>query len=322
MSTLYVDHQGSRLGFESNCLILTPKEGEKQSFPCRVVKRLIIIGHVNLTPALLDHLMFEGVPTLFIGKGGGFKGLLQTRAGGQVARRMAQYRVLDDPKRQLNIAQNIVNAKLRNQQRLLLVHHVNKNSHLRYHRQSLAFCHDLDGLRGHEGAAAHLYFTAMSQVLKDAPIEFHGRKSHPATDPANALLSLGYTLLQGEVGSALELHGLDRFVGCLHCSDGHAPAAALDIMEPFRPLVDRLMLHLCRHELSPDDFEMGTTGCRLKIKGRNYFYKTWEQLMRTPQRWQEEHLDLRHLIEKQVVAYAHHLENQEQPLHWWRLGHG
>ncbi len=63
MSTLYVDQQGSRLGFESNCLVLTPRDGIKQTFPCRVVSRLVIIGHINLTPALLDHVMFENVPT-------------------------------------------------------------------------------------------------------------------------------------------------------------------------------------------------------------------------------------------------------------------
>ncbi len=322
MSTLYVDQQGSRLGFESNCLVLTPKEGDKQTFPCRIVERLVIIGHVHLTPALLDHVMFEGVSTLFLSKSGGFKGMLQANSDGQVMRRMAQYRVLDEPARQLQVAQAIVNAKLRNQQRLLLINEGRIKTSLQRHRQAIAHCHDLDSIRGHEGAAAHLYFGSLERFLDAAPIQFHGRKSHPAPDPANALLSLGYTLLQGEVCTALTLHGLDRFVGCLHRSDGHAPAAALDIMEPFRPLVDRLVLNLCRHVFNPDDFEQGHTGCRLVANGRKRFYTAWEHLMHTSQRWHLEQLSLCRLVEQQVMSYAHHIEDRLTPLHWWRLGHG
>jgi CRISPR-associated protein Cas1 len=266
--------------------------------------------------------MFEGVPTLFVGKGGGFKGMLQHSADGQVLRRMAQYRVLDDPARQFGIAQSIVNAKLRNQQRLLLINQGRKHTWLQHHRRSLVRCQTLDSLRGHEGAAAHLYFSAITQLLSNAPIQFFGRKSYPAPDPANALLSFGYAMLQGEVCTALSLHGMDRFVGCMHRSDGHAPAAALDIMEPFRPLVDRLVLHLCRHELTPGDFEFKENSCRLQSKSRHHFYKCWENLLNSEQRWQKERLCLRALIERQVVTYANHLQDQTQILHWWRLGHG
>lgn len=322
MSTLYVDHQGGRLGFESNCLVLTSREGEKQAFACRMVDRLVIIGHVNLTPAVLDHVMLEGVATLFLSKSGGFKGMLQVGADAQVTRRLAQYRLLDNPARQLQIAQGIVNAKLRNQQRLLLINEGRAITSLQRHRQAIVHCRDLDSLRGHEGAAAHLYFQAMGRFLDSTPISFHGRKSHPSPDPANALLSLGYTLLQGEVCTALALHGLDRFAGCLHRSDGHAPSAALDIMEPFRPLVDRLVLQLCRHDFTAQDFDVDQSGCRLQRDGRNHFYKAWEALINTQQRWQQERVSLRRLIERQVVAFAHHLEDQTKALHWWRLGHG
>ena len=266
--------------------------------------------------------MFEGVPTLFVGKGGGFKGMLQHSADGQVLRRMAQYRVLDDPARQIGIAQSLVNAKLRNQQRLLLINQGREHTSLQHHRRSLVHCQTLDSLRGHEGAAAHLYFSAITQLLSKAPIQFFGRKSYPAPDPANALLSFGYAMLQGEVCTALSLHGMDRFVGCMHRSDGHAPAAALDIMEPFRPIVDRLVLHLCRHELTPEDFELKEGRCRLQSKGRNHFYKSWESLLKSEQRWQKERLSLRALIERQVVTFAHHLQDQTQVLRWWRLGHG
>ncbi len=64
MNSLYVDHQGSRLGFENNCLVLTPRGEPSQTFPCRVVSRLIIIGHVHLTPALLDSQETELKPRL------------------------------------------------------------------------------------------------------------------------------------------------------------------------------------------------------------------------------------------------------------------
>ena len=86
-----------------------------------------------------------------------------------------------------------------------------------------------------------------------------GRQKHPATDPLNALLSLGYTLVMHELTALLEGAGLDPYLGFLHQLDYGRPSLALDLVEAFRhPVVDRLTLTLInRNVLGTDDFHSG-----------------------------------------------------------------
>ena len=65
---------------------------------------------------------------------------------------------------------------------------------------------------------------------------FLGRVRRPPTDPINALLSFGYTLLLNVVAGAVQVVGLDPHLGALHPPDGTRPSLALDLMEPLRPL--------------------------------------------------------------------------------------
>jgi CRISPR-associated protein Cas1 len=65
----------------------------------------------------------------------------------------------------------------------------------------------------------------------------------PPTDPVNALLSLGYTLLFNVVMAGVNLVGFDPYLGCLHSVEYGRPSLALDLMEEWRPvIVDTLVL--------------------------------------------------------------------------------
>src|SRR5439155_21945277 len=97
----------------------------------------------------------------------------------------------------------------------------------------------LSELLGMEGAAAALWFEAFAR-LNRSELPFDGRRKYPAPDPVNALLSLGYTMLTGELRAMLEAAGFEPHVGFLHRIDYGRPSLALDLGEPFRPaVVDR-----------------------------------------------------------------------------------
>jgi CRISPR-associated protein Cas1 len=92
--------------------------------------------------------------------------------------------------------------------------------------------------------------------MNRSELPFDGRRKHPATDPINALLSLGYTLAMNEIRAAAEGAGLEPYLGFLHCVDYGRPSLALDLLEAFRaPLVDRLALRLVNEKaLTAADF--------------------------------------------------------------------
>ena len=123
---------------------------------------------------------------------------------------------------------------------------------------------DVDGLRGLEGEAGHVYFGVFGKMLRTDSdnIRFKGRNRRPPLDPVNAVLSLLYTLLVHDCRSALETVGLDPAVGFLHRLRPGRPSLALDLMEELRPhLADRLVLTLFnRAELKAGDFRTMENG--------------------------------------------------------------
>jgi hypothetical protein len=65
-----------------------------------------------------------------------------------------------------------------------------------------------------------------------------------AADPINAILNYLYGLLEAESRIALHALGLDPGLGILHADQRSRDSLACDLMEPVRPIVDRLVLDL------------------------------------------------------------------------------
>ncbi|MEA1674364.1 type II CRISPR-associated endonuclease Cas1 [Nitrospirillum sp. BR 11163] len=63
---------------------------------------------------------------------------------------------------------------------------------------------------------------------------------------ANALLNYGYAVLRGAVARAVLAAGLHPSIGVHHANRGNPLCLVDDVMEPFRPLVDALVVDLVR----------------------------------------------------------------------------
>lgn len=317
MTSLYLDQHGAHLGFQHNQLVLTAPDGAATRFPIHQVERVLVSGAVHFSHAALRALMRQGIPTVFCGSRSGFQGHLASGVGGQVRRRARQYRIMADPAQALAVARRVVGAKHRSQCRLLHqwgmpVGPLGDLGH------ALDRCHSLDALRGLEGAMARAYFDGLRQRLRGGALTFNRRLHHPPPDPVNALLSLGYTLLTGEAVLALETVGLDRYAGFLHVPDGHRPALALDFIEPFRVLVDRLAAVLAE-TLTPEDFETTEHGVRCRDGRRGLVYQAWEGLLAREIEWRGMAYHYRTLIHEQAVCWARWLDESEPELHLWSL---
>lgn len=101
-----------------------------------------------------------------------------------------------------------------------------------------------------EAQAAKAYWQALSGLVPDA-WRFEGRSRRPALDPFNAALNYLYGMLYPAVEGAVFAAGLDPYMGLLHAEDYDRPALTFDLIEPFRPWADELLLDLC-HEAALD----------------------------------------------------------------------
>ena len=165
----------------------------------------------------------------------------------------------------LKTAKSIVKGKLSNL-RTVLMRLNRQRENLELDNQILALRNlipkvdeagSLDTLRGYEGKGSAIYFEGFSKGFLAEDLEFPGRVRRPPTDPINALLSLGYTLLLNQVIAAVSLVGFDPYFGSLHSVDYGRPSLALDLMEEWRPIiVDTLVLSVFNLKaLTPSDFE-------------------------------------------------------------------
>ncbi|MEI6415602.1 MAG: CRISPR-associated endonuclease Cas1 [Pseudomonadota bacterium] len=323
MQSLYVSQQGAQLGLTGGRMTLTQNKETVADVPAEQVERIFLYGHVSVTPALLAHLLGRGIPTTLLSQSGYFRGQIVGGINGQVRRRAAQYALLAQPDKALSVIRELIAAKLDNQHRhlyLKLGGEAPAISHIRALIESVRTCDDLDRLRGLEGSAARWHFGAFPALLAETGFDFPGRHYHPPRDPVNALLSLGYSLLLSELQTGLVSLGLDPYVGLFHATDGRQPACVLDLMEPLRTLVDRLVLRLLRQgTLHTEDFSVTEEGCRL-VQGRGrLFYTAWEELLASEVNWQDQTLSYRRLILVQSQGYVRWLEHPESLPTWFRL---
>jgi len=265
MSILYLMEQNATVSKEGGNLLIKKEGVVSHTIHLFKLEQVVLLGNIFLTPAVIRYLLKEGIDTAFMTRRGRYVGRLQSALGKNIILRREQFRKFEDQKFCLKTAKSIVKGKMTNLRAVLM--RLNRTrENLNLDNQILALrnliekvdeVESMDSLRGYEGRGSAVYFEGFSRGFLGGGIEFPGRVRRPPTDPVNALLSLGYTLLLNQVIAAASLVGFDPYFGTLHSVDYGRPSLALDLMEEWRPIiVDTLVLSVFNLKtLAPDDFE-------------------------------------------------------------------
>lgn len=139
---------------------------------------------------------------------------------------------------------------------------------------------DTATLRGIEGSAAAIFF-GQYQRFFDEKWQFLGRNRRPPKDPVNALLSLGYTLLQGVCEQAVFTIGFDPHLGVLHEVSYGRKSMACDLAELQRHQIEKWVWQLMADDvvtLKDFNFKGDDRPCELLKSGRQSFYASWSKL--------------------------------------------
>lgn len=247
----YITEQGCVISREGERLLI--KKGATVLHALHMFKldQLVLCGNVTLTPPAMFYLLTEGVDTVFMTLAGRYRGRLQPPHSKNITLRCEQFRQLSDPQVALRVAQKIVGGKIANLRTSLL--RLNRSREgldlddqilsLKNLAEKSGEATDLDSLRGLEGRSAVVYFQGFGRGFLAEGVTFAKRVRRPPTDPVNALLSLGYTLLFNSVMAAVSMVGFDPYLGALHSVEYGRPSLPLDLMEEWRPvIVDALVL--------------------------------------------------------------------------------
>ncbi len=276
LNTLYVTLPDSYLRLDNDTLRIQVGDETKLRVPLHHLQAVVCFGHVNLSAPLMHRLAEEAIALVLLDANGRFKARLEGAVSGNVLLRQAQHRAVDNASFTLEAARAVVAGKLKNQRQVLLrgareAKAADEEELLTRAAQDLAAsvralpqATALDVLRGVEGEAARTYFAAINLIVRPdlrGDFSMDGRSRRPPRDRMNALLSFLYAMWMNDCRSACEAAGLDPQLGFLHAVRPGRAALALDLIEEFRPLADRLALTLVnRGQLRAGDFELRDGG--------------------------------------------------------------
>lgn len=293
---LVVQEPGARVSLKGERLLIY-HQGELQgSARFAETSQVVLMGGAGLTAPALHECCQRGLPVLHLSGTGWFYGLTQGLPHKNVEVRAEQFAAARDPQRALPVAQALIAAKILNGRVFLRRNSRPSKAHLRRLKrlaEDAVRTSDAEALLGIEGTAARLYFSHFTGLLKGRAAEtgafdFEARNRHPPKDPINALLSLAYTLLLKDWVVTLHACGLDPMMGLYHQPRYGKPALALDMMEPFRPIVadSVVVTALNNGEVTADDFLPRLGGVLLKPAARKKliaaYHRRIDQQIRHP----------------------------------------
>lgn len=256
--TLYFSRNVTAIFLRGHNLLIQNNLGKEQEIPLNQIRRVVLVGKARVDPLILYRLMRSGIPIDWLDVFGRPLGQLlsleDTRPRGHIDQ--ISFR---NSAEALELARQTLLAKLDNC-REVIRRRIHQKLPWAERRKALMDARDADSLRGAEGMAARMYFSCWKDLLHE--FQWLGRHPHPAPDPVNMLLSLGYGFLHNRLSSALVYAALDPRLGFFHMSRGRHCALASDLMEPLRALVDAAVLNLIRrNEIAPASFRIRGERC-------------------------------------------------------------
>lgn len=289
MGTVYITQDDAYIGKTDERLKVRANKNTLLDVPLIKVDGLVVMGRATVSPAVIIELLERKIPLTFLTHTGRYLGRLEPELTKNIFVRTAQWQAIGDSAQALHLVRGFVRGKLKNYRNALLRQardypDLNLESAIARLEQTLNpidSADSIDTLRGLEGAGSAAYFGVFGQLLRAEGFEFRTRQRRPPTDPVNALLSFGYSLLRHDLQSAVNIVGFDPYVGYLHVQRYGRPGLALDLMEEFRPLVvDAMVLSaINRRSLSPADFttEPLSKAVSLTPEGLRTFLRLYEQ---------------------------------------------
>lgn len=325
-NTLFVQTQGAWLNKQGENVVMNIDYEVKGRVPIHKLDAIVCFGQISISPALMAHCTDNGITITHLNQYGKFQARIEGAVSGNVLLRREQYRMSEDSERTQLICHSIILGKVHNQRQVI-------RRYLRDYKQQLdaqvieqlenaqvrlgnglnkiLTTQTLPDLLGREGEMAATYFSVFPQFIRNADFHFPKRTRNPPTDMVNALLSFTYTLMTHDCRSALETVGLDPACGFFHQLRPGRPSLALDLVEEFRPMVDRFVLSLInKKQLGKSDFKTEPNGAVwLKDNARQTFFKAWHDRKQQTiyHEWFEETVPFGLLPHLQATILARHV---------------
>jgi CRISPR-associated protein Cas1 len=324
---VYLNTHGLHVGKLGDVLQVRDKTALKQEIRIGEICQLNLMGNIQVSTQAIQSLCQAGVPICYFSQGGWFYGITTGMNVKNVYLRKTQYRLSDEDWCVLSVARQLVTGKIRNQRTMLQRNHIEpKPLTLQQMKQMAERAEEatsIEELLGIEGNAARLYFGDFSGMIKadEEPeasnqfkFDFSHRNRRPPRDAVNAMLSYTYSILAKDCTIACYAVGFDPMIGFYHQPRFGRPSLALDLMEPFRPLISEsvVLSAINNRMVQPRDFIAAGSSISLTENGRKSLLHAYELRMDTliTHPLFDYRVSYRRLLEIQARLLARYLQNE------------
>ncbi len=332
LRTLYIQEQGTMLRIENERFRVTEGGDDGEDIinvPAIKVGQIVIFGACMITPAVLRFCLINRIPIVLLSGRGKYFSRIESTDDVNVSLERVQFQRSNDLKFQMLCGKHFVKAKLHNCAVLLRRHGENNGSkrlqngikQLLKLEQSVEDAESLDAVRGYEGRAAAVYFSVFEDLFEADGFSFSRRVRRPPTDPVNAMLSFGYSLMFNNIFSMVRIHRLHPYVGFLHADRSSHPTLVSDLIEEFRSVIDGMVLGLMnKHIIGPNDFDVArrtdgrVKGCYLSDTSRKTYLREFENMMhrKTTHTATGYQVSYRRCLDLQVQEFALFLKGEKE----------
>jgi CRISP-associated protein Cas1 len=291
---IYVTTPEAYLTLDGENVVVKKEESVSTRLPLHNLENIVCFNYLGASPALMGACAERNVGLCFLTPNGRFLARVTGKVKGNVLLRKKQYDVSEKNAESVPIAASFLLGKIANCRKVIeraLRDHAmlvdvqalsQASASLKETLSAIQECKTIGDLMGFEGSAAKIYFGVFDQLILQQrdDFAFKERSRRPPLDNLNSLLSFLYTLLTNDVASALEVVGLDPYVGFLHQDRPGRPSLALDLMEELRPVfADRLALSLVnRKQVTGKGFTQKESGSILMDDDtRKTVLTTWQE---------------------------------------------
>lgn len=229
------------ISLENENLLIKDGDTIKTKVSLHKIFAIFLIGETTITSMLIRKFVDFWVTVVLMKKNLEPYLVIGNETEGNFILRKKQYEKTEEE--MLQIAKEIVLLKTRNQLSLLKWFR-DKDDDLKKEIQKakdiidkIPSAIDYESLLWYEGNISKLFFT---NYFSD--VGWYARKPRTKCDINNVLLDIGYTYLFHLVEGLLRLYGFDNYYGVYHRTWYSRKSLALDVMEPFRCIIDKALL--------------------------------------------------------------------------------
>ena len=331
MSRRFYINSNGRLRRKENTLYFeTQQDGQtiKKALPVNDIDAIYVFGELDINTKALNYLSQYDIPIHFYNYYGFYSGSFLPRkknvSGSLLVEQVRHY--LDSNKRQY-LAISFIEGAIHHILRNLRKNGIDPKDYENIEKDLLPKIFEtktLEGLMAIEGNIRDKYYQLFNKIIKNEDFWMEKREKRPPSNPINALISFGNSIMYNTVLTEIYRTQLDPTISYLHSPQEKRFSLSLDLAEIFKPfIIDPLIFSLINTgQITIKDFDKDLNYAYLNEVGRKKFLKAYEERLAKTVRHRKlkRKVSYRQLIRLESYKLIKHLIGDEdyKPFKaWW-----